>query len=332
MTADAPTLRPSGCVDVLIPVWNNEATIERAIRSALEEPEVDRVIVIDDASPDGTAAVISAMIDRIGDRIHLVRLTENGGPAAARNIGLDLSKAPWVAILDGDDYFRAGRILALLQASDGADLVADDQDQSREDADDEGMPEQVLIGNDDTIELDFATFVAGNISEGSRLRKELGFLKPMMRRSFLQQHRLRYDERLRLGEDFALYANALALGAVLRVIPARTYVAVIRPKSISGHHSKQDLIRLRDSDEALLRSPLLRPHDIELLQRHSESIDDRIQWLNVIEAVKTRNIPKFVAAFFIRWSTTSFLVKQLLQQFVVRSRRAVDRVWSSRVR
>ena len=69
----------------------------------------------------------------------------------------------------------------------------------------------------------------------------------MMRRSFLDLNQLRYLEELRLGEDFALYARALAAGAIFRVIPSRTYVSIIRSNSISGNHSKRDLECLRDS-------------------------------------------------------------------------------------
>jgi succinoglycan biosynthesis protein ExoU len=116
-------------VDVLISVWNKESTIERAVRSALCEPEVKRVIVIDDGSADDTFSVVSSLVAEAGDRILLHRLERNAGPSAARNVGFELSKSSWVAILDGDDYFRPGRIRAPLEASDGVNFVADDQTQ-----------------------------------------------------------------------------------------------------------------------------------------------------------------------------------------------------------
>jgi len=314
----------SACVDALISVWNNESTIGRAVRSALCEPEINRVIVVDDGSSDDTFSVVSALVDQVGDRILLHRLERNAGPSAARNVGFGLSKAPWIAILDGDDYFRPGRIRALLEDSGGADFVADDQTQIIEgESDDPLSTGKCLLGIEETIKLDLATFVAENISDGSRARKEFGFLKPMMRRSFLNEHRLQYDEQIRLGEDFALYARALAAGAVFKVIPSRTYVSIIRSDSISGNHSKEDLIRLRDSDKTLQRLPTLSEQELELVQQHYESIDARIQWLNVIDAVKKRSITGFLSPFFIRWSTSLYLFGCLLEQVVVRSRRIV---------
>lgn len=320
MTVDRLEQSPRASVDVIIAVWNNAGTIARAVRSALSAAEVNRVIVVDDRSTDETAAVVAALIDEFGARLHLERMEHNGGPAAARNRALALSDAPWITVLDGDDYFAPDRLRGLLSASDGADLVADDLLQVREGAEEtsSGSP---LLGLDAPITLDLATFVAGNISQAGRLRKEYGFLKPMMRRAFLDRHGLRYDEGLRLGEDFALYARALAAGAVFRVIPSATYVSVVRAGSLSGNHTKHDLERLRDSDKTLLRTATLTADERRLIRQHYESIDARVQWLNVIDAVKARDVGAFLAPFLIRWSTCSFLVSRLLEQAVLRSRR-----------
>ena len=314
-------LCPSACVDVLIAAWNNANTIGRAVRSALSDDQVNRVIVTDDGSTDDTFLVVSSLREKVGDRIVLQRLDENKGPSAARNRGLELSTAPWIAILDGDDYFRPGRIRALLDASEGADFVADDQIQVKEGEDDRSaLPSDCLVGHENMITLDLATFVAKNISEGGRVRKELGFLKPMMRRSFLDLNELRYLEELRLGEDFALYARALAAGAIFRVIPSRTYISVIRSNSISGNHSKRDLECLRNSTRALQQLPTLTKLERKLVRQHVESIDARVQWLNIIEAVKMRSVAAFLSPFFIRWATSVYLMSCLLEQVVVRSR------------
>jgi succinoglycan biosynthesis protein ExoU len=314
-------LAQSACVDVLIAVWNNADTVGRAVKSALSDPQVNRVIVIDDGSTDDTFAVVSSLRDGVGDRLVLERLDWNKGPSAARNRGLEVSTAPWIAILDGDDYFRPGRMRALLDASEGADFVADDHIQVEEGEDDSSG--EFLIGHEKTITLDLATFVASNISKGGRLRKEFGFLKPMMRRSFLDVKQLRYDEELRLGEDFVLYARALAVGAVFRVVPFRTYVSVIRSNSISGKHSKKDLERLRDSTRALQQFPTLSGQQRKLIRKNCEAIDARIQWLNVIDAVKMRSVAAFLPPFFIRWTTFAYLVSCLWEQVVVRSKKSL---------
>jgi succinoglycan biosynthesis protein ExoU len=225
-------------------------------------------------------------------------------------------------VLDGDDYFLPERIRALLDASDGADFVADDQIQIREgESADVNSCGNFLIGLKSPIKLDLATFLTENISSSRRHRKEFGFLKPIMRRAFLDLHQLRYDETLRLGEDFALYARALTAGAAFRIIPSRTYVSVVRSGSISGNHTREDLERLRDSDKALQQLPALTPEEVLLVQQHYESIDARVQWLNVIDAVKERNVAGFLSPFVIRPITSVYLICRLLEQVMVRSRR-----------
>jgi succinoglycan biosynthesis protein ExoU len=314
--------RNKACVDVLIAVWNDAGTIERAVRSALSDAYVNNVIVIDDASTDDTASVVASLQAEAAGRLIFRRLEKNGGPAIARNQGLDASTAPWVAILDGDDYFLPNRINALLDASDGADFVADDQLQIKED----GGDTEFLIGHSATMTIDLATFVTENLSKGPRLRKEYGFLKPIMRRSFLDSHQLRYDEQLRLGEDFALYSRALAAGAVFKVVPDRTYASVVRSGSISGHHSKADLERLRDISRSLGHLPGLSDREKALLRMHFEAIDARIQWLNLIDAVKCRSPTAFLRPFFVRWTTSVHLAGLLWEQLVLRSRKSLGLV------
>jgi succinoglycan biosynthesis protein ExoU len=98
------------------------------------------------------------------------------------------------------------------------------------------------------IFLDLATFVDGNISKRGVRRGEIGFLKPVMRRGFLDKHALRYREDMRLGEDYDLYIRALANGARYKVIHSCGYGAVVRGDSLSGSHRTEDLRRLYEAD------------------------------------------------------------------------------------
>ena len=69
---------------VCIAAYNAESTIARAISSALGEPNVSEVIVVDDASTDLTAARARQCDDGTG-RLSVIVREMNGGPAAARN-------------------------------------------------------------------------------------------------------------------------------------------------------------------------------------------------------------------------------------------------------
>ncbi|MET0794602.1 MAG: glycosyltransferase family 2 protein [Polyangiaceae bacterium] len=69
-----------GCVSVLIPAFNEEATLERVLRGVLEQAVVKEVVVVDDGSTDGTAAAAERMNDA---RIRLFRQDRNRGKTAA---------------------------------------------------------------------------------------------------------------------------------------------------------------------------------------------------------------------------------------------------------
>ncbi|RYE09988.1 MAG: glycosyltransferase family 2 protein [Hyphomicrobiales bacterium] len=315
--------RTAGSIDVVIAAWNSAGTIARAVRSVLADPAVRRVIVIDDASSDATAAAARDADDG-SHRLVVERLAANAGPAAARNRAMALGDAEWIAILDADDFVEDGRMGRLLHWAADADFVADDPLQVREDELDRVAPAAIL-GVNENWTLSFEQFVEGNISVAGRSRKELGFLKPIMRRAFLAQHGLAYIEHLRLGEDFALYAAALLKGARFRIVPAQGYVAVVREGSLSGNHSQQDLINLRDHDHLLMEDDGLTPAEMALLARHYRSLDARIQWLEVIAATKARDLRRGLAPFLRSADVSSFLVQRLSEQIWLRSRRALLR-------
>jgi succinoglycan biosynthesis protein ExoU len=311
-------------VDVIIAAWNRSDTIERAILSALAEPEVRHVIVVDDGSSDDTAARAGQCGAKDG-RVIVERLPSNLGPAAARNVALKISTAPWVAVLDGDDFFLPGRIRRLLAKADGWDFVADELLQIHEDrVGNETTPTPILTDRHfEPWSLDLEQFVLGNVTRHGMSRKELGFLKPLIRRSFLDDHHLRYNETLRLGEDYALYARALALRGRFLVIPAEGYASVVRAESISGRHDKRDLERLRDSDLELTVGRTLTPRERRALKKHYLSVDCRVQWLTVIEAVKSHRYAQFMAAFCRSPKVSVFLMIRLFEQLSQRIGKAI---------
>ncbi len=95
-------------VSVIMATFNQGPFLADALYSALSQTGVDvEVIVIDDASTDNTAEILS----RYDGRVKLIRLTENcGGPARPRNMGLKAATGDYIAILDGDDLMLPGRL------------------------------------------------------------------------------------------------------------------------------------------------------------------------------------------------------------------------------
>jgi succinoglycan biosynthesis protein ExoU len=312
------------CVDVLVAARDRADTIERAVVSSLSQDEVRAVIVVDDGSTDDTAARASRC-DPDGKRVIVERVHSSVGPSAARNIAIGISKAPWIAILDADDFFLPGRIGALLSQSDDWDLVADYLVQVSEDCIGQGLPTPISFGASVTPRrLSFEQFVLGNVTRRGFHRIELGYLKPLMRRQFLDIHALRYDETLRLGEDYALYARALAAGARFLLIPTAGYISVERTDSLSARHNRQDLERLQGSVRELMTMSNLTPSERQALAKHYSDLDCRAQWLVLIEAFKSHNYPRFLSTFFRSPPLALYLMGRLLEEVPLQVRRRLE--------
>jgi glycosyltransferase involved in cell wall biosynthesis len=90
---------PSVCV--VIPAYNSESTIRRALDSvAAQTLPPRRILVVDDASADATAEIAQ---DFTGANVEVVRLEKNLGAAGARNVGINKANTDLVAFLDADD-------------------------------------------------------------------------------------------------------------------------------------------------------------------------------------------------------------------------------------
>jgi succinoglycan biosynthesis protein ExoU len=253
-------------VCVIIAAYNAAATIGRAIQSALGESEVAEVFVIDDCSSDGTAAAARSADDGSG-RLFVISLETNAGPSAARNVAIAKSISPFIAVLDSDDFFLPGRF-ATLFAQPQWDIAADNIvfiDQRAVTSVDTAAVGRHTIA---PRQLTAANFVEGCITHADRYKGELGFLKAVFRRDFLDRHRLRYSEGLRLAEDYELYARALINGARFVIGPSCHYVAVEREDSLSAVHTVGDLSNIEQADRILLAVAPANPDLRFQLQRH----------------------------------------------------------------
>jgi len=93
-------------VSVIIPAFNAQSSIARAIDSVLGQTYDDlEVIVIDDGSTDKTAEVIA----RYGDKVRCFE-QKNLGPGSARNVGIRQARGRWIAFLDADDEWVPGKL------------------------------------------------------------------------------------------------------------------------------------------------------------------------------------------------------------------------------
>ncbi|MDP3174184.1 MAG: glycosyltransferase [Phenylobacterium sp.] len=304
MSSDRP-------VALIIAAKDAAPTIAHAVRSALAQGPVAEVVVVDDASTDGTAEAAEAGDDGSG-RLSVVRLARNFGPAQARNRGIASSHAPLVGALDADDHLEPDRIARLLAfAPTHWDMLADSLIMKV--AGDEDSSGEPLIDVKQTTRMDAEAFVLGNLSELVGPRRELGFLKPLFRRAFLDGHVLAYDPALRLGEDYVLYAEALLRGADFFVTPPCGYIAIERANSLSAAHGVGDLAALAAADERLLRLAADQPQAAEALRRHRDAVQLNLDFRRVLDAKQQGHFASAMLGLFRTPRTASYILRETLR-------------------
>lgn len=274
-------------VSVIVAARNAAHTIERALLSALAQPETLEVIVVNDASSDETGRIVEAL-GRTDPRIRLIELARNVGPGGARNIALGAARGTFVTILDADDFLLPGRLGSLAAQMGDADIIADDLCLS-----DAATPLQIdgrLVGQAEPERLSLARFVQGNAVRPGQRPRELGFLKPLMRRAFLERHGLRYIDDLRLGEDFVLYAAALAQGAKFILMPARGYVAVRYGQSLSWNHRTEDLRAYLAACTDLAATGKLGPAERRAFRAHLLGLRRRLGHRELLDAKREKGM------------------------------------------
>jgi glycosyltransferase involved in cell wall biosynthesis len=279
-------------VSVIIPAFNSAHSIGNAVGSAQGQSEGRiEIIVVDDASTDGTARVVEGLAAR-DPRVRLVRMERNGGPGIARNAGLDAAGGEWIALLDADDRYHPHRLQALLDAgaSHKAQLVADNLSLVL-------TPGMRRIGP--MIPADWlskpsvvspAAFVEGNIQKARRQGIAYGYLKPIIRRDFLDRTGIRYDD-LRFSEDYIFALRCLLAAACYVMLPDAMYDYAVDAAGLTSRHSADDLTRLIRLERTLLLNPGVGPGTPlhHAMTRHIRSVELALGWFRFAQAIKRRD-------------------------------------------
>ena len=107
-------------VSVIVPVYNGAEFLEACVDSILAQDYRDfEIIVVDDASTDGTAALCETLCARGGEipvRVH--RHEKNRGPAGARNTGISLARGKYIMFVDADDLILWNGLSALVETAE----------------------------------------------------------------------------------------------------------------------------------------------------------------------------------------------------------------------
>ena len=99
-------------VSAVVCNYNGEAYLEECLRSIQDQPGVDEILVVDDASTDGSVALVRA---RFPD-VRVIQIEKNSGPCVARNAGMRAAQHRWVLAVDNDAVLRPHAVGLLRRA------------------------------------------------------------------------------------------------------------------------------------------------------------------------------------------------------------------------
>jgi glycosyltransferase involved in cell wall biosynthesis len=197
-------------VSVVIPVKDGARFVAEAVKSALDQPEVQEVVVVDDGSTDGSSEIVRA----IGDQRVSVIEGPQRGVSAARNLGLATAlrvrllreARSWIVFLDADDRMRPGAVAALLGGVE-RDCVAVYGDYDRIDEQGKLIGRRRLLSNRHKPSGDILRrLVAGNFIVNGGV---------MLIRAEVFRRLGGFDETLRYCEDWHAFCKLAASGPII---------------------------------------------------------------------------------------------------------------------
>jgi glycosyltransferase involved in cell wall biosynthesis len=220
-------------VTVIIPVYNGERFIRRAVDSVLKQTyPLSQVIVIDDGSKDSTREIVA---DEYGESVTLIR-QQNGGPAKARNAGLRVATGEFVAFLDADDCWEPEKIASQIRVlKTCADAV--------------GNYTGLRMMTDEGVHLSDV-----KPTDPATLWPTLRWCNPgvppssvLLRRSALDKLGSGFDERQLGSEDWNLWFRLVAEGSFcVCPEPLTDYRSSSGGLSGDAHHMYNDFMKMLD--------------------------------------------------------------------------------------
>jgi|AntAceMinimDraft_9_1070365.scaffolds.fasta_scaffold02902_7 glycosyltransferase involved in cell wall biosynthesis len=99
-------------ISVIIPVYNAEKYVRKAVESALQQAETDEILLVEDNSPDNCLQICQDL-EKEHEKIRLLRHPDgkNHGAGATRNLGIKNAKFDYIAFLDADDFYLPDRFV-----------------------------------------------------------------------------------------------------------------------------------------------------------------------------------------------------------------------------
>jgi CDP-glycerol glycerophosphotransferase (TagB/SpsB family)/glycosyltransferase involved in cell wall biosynthesis len=202
-------------ISVVVPFYNNVDLLGDCLDSIAAQTYLDLgVVMVDDGSTDGSTEVAAARA-AADPRFTLVRAASNGGPGAARNLGVAAATGEFLAFVDADDLLPPDayqRQLAVLEAGDSDFACGAVLRLTGTELGPSGLHDQAIK----------ARRLGTHISKTPELLYDISVFNKLFRRSFWNSADLRFPEGM-LWEDLVAMTKAHVLARAVDVVPEPVY-------------------------------------------------------------------------------------------------------------
>lgn len=287
-------------VTVIVAAWNASGTLKRCVESVIAQEGVNvELIIVNDCSADDTHALINQLAKRYSNIVQ-ASTTRNSGPSVARNLGLELATTEWVAIVDADDTIAPNRLIQLIQAAEAndADICFDNLKIIQAIAPSQHKDNALLVPMAQTTRLTgrwtVKSYTSLNLPYVSPVL--IGYLKPLIRRKFIQETKLRYNNQLKNGEDYLLILESIIRGANIIYLDAALYNYYVYKSSLSGQFDVAVHKKLIAAEQTLLETyrTSLSAIDAKAIASHLQSLYLAGVTNEIFSALRSRRFDTFV--------------------------------------
>lgn len=171
-------------ISIIIPVYNTEKALRRCLNSILAQTMTDyECLLIDDGSTDSSGRICDEYASK--DNRFRVFHKENGGVSSARNLGLDNAKGGWISFVDSDDTVDESFLGSLYNFGSGSLKISNFNGDGHKDYSEEYSNVETSLVITKLLDCNLVWTPWGKLFSSA----------------IINEHNLRFDTKLRLGED-----------------------------------------------------------------------------------------------------------------------------------
>lgn len=297
-------------LSVIIPVYNSENYVQKAVESVTSQSDGDwELIIVNDGSTDGSERIITRLVDEHKDKKIIYIQSENRGPSSARNIGINAASGRYVCFLDSDDQYNRNLFRSLKAISEEYDICyfgwieIDEKDG------------KVLSKYSERY--GFINDVEDGISFAKKkyLRKQwICNCNAIYKRKLIEEYQITYPEGIYDGEDACFIYKALIHARRVICLPEDYFVNIYREDSLMHASFSTKNMTLIPAAHELVQYGEQHVIDIELKNMLESNYMDGIitvakrmavsyKWTEIMQFISSvhRNLPDINGRVDAKW-------------------------------